>query len=437
MVVTAPGGAGNYAFSVTVENGGKTNSTALISGAVGVYGGTITQTSVPVVTVINYGTIQGTGGVAVSLHCSADRLIDEAGSTLIGTAIGGRGILELGAGTGTISGLGSNFTGFANMIIDSGGSWALSGTNNFAGFMGVELENGASLNGGLTLGGPNHQLVIGAGASIIGLVNGASGQLQLPGGSVITGVGATGTVSGGASATFSGFGAYSIGQGAYFNGTNTVAANHVLATSDGVHAGTSSPLTLTNAGSILGAGGISVVLSAAADRLIADAGSFWYGAVKGGGGTLELASGTGTISGLGATGTLSGAEAMTFSGFGSYVIDTGATWTLVGTNTLAANQTVTNFGHLNGTATLGAASDRLILESGSGLTSVSGGGGTLELASGTGTITGLGVTGTVSGGEAMTFSGFGAYVIDAGTSWTLTGTNTLAAESDPNHRRDR
>ena len=93
--------------------------------------------------------------------------------------------------------------------------------------------------------------------------------------------------------------------------------------------------TLTNFGTVKSTGGDAIYFQNAGDRLIAEAGSSWIGSVKGGGGTLELASGTGTITGLGATGTLSGAEAMTFSGFGAYQIDSGSSWAFTGPNSLA------------------------------------------------------------------------------------------------------
>ncbi len=99
---------------------------------------------------------------------------------------------------------------------------------------------------------------------------------------------------------------------------------------------------------------------------------------------------------------------------------------------VAGAGTVINFGTIQGTAgdsvAFASSSDRLIAEAGSAfLGQVFGGGGTLELAGGTGTITGLGATGTLSGGVTATFTGFGAYVIDAGAAWKLTGANTLAA----------
>jgi hypothetical protein len=93
--------------------------------------------------------------------------------------------------------------------------------------------------------------------------------------------------------------------------------------------------------------------------------------------------------------------------------------------------TVVNAGLIKGGAAsvrFGVTSDRLIVESGAAFTgAIAGGGGTLELAGGTQTIAGLGATGTLSGGAGGTFSNFGAYVIDAGDSLTLTGAANLAA----------
>ncbi len=98
----------------------------------------------------------------------------------------------------------------------------------------------------------------------------------------------------------------------------------------------------------------------------------------------------------------------------------------------AGGVTITNHGAIDNDAgasvTFSAASDRLIVEAGSSWTgAVMGGGGTLELAGGTGTVTGLGGAASLSGAEAMNFSGFGAYSIDKGASWTLSGTNSLAS----------
>jgi len=98
--------------------------------------------------------------------------------------------------------------------------------------------------------------------------------------------------------------------------------------------------TVTNYGTIEGTGGVSVQFKTAGDRLVAEAGSVFIGAIQGDGGTLEVAGGTGTITGLGGNGALSGGDTASFSGFKAYVIDDGGTWTIDG-GTLAATQSLT------------------------------------------------------------------------------------------------
>jgi hypothetical protein len=366
------------ATGVTLSGGGSVDNamaTSLISGTIGVYAGAGGAASV-----INFGTIKGTGGTAVQFASTGDRLIAEAGSHVTGAVKGGGGALELAGGIGTITGLGvagmvsgavaMTFSGFGSYAIDAGGAWTLSGANTLGSSQTLAVAGALTNNGALN-------------------ASGASGVDLSSGGSLINTAG--GLISGIA----------------------------------GVYAGASGA-TVSNFGTITGSGGTSVQFGASGDRLIAEAGSTWNGAVKGGGGTLELANGTGTISGLGSAGTLSGAEAMSFSGFGSYLIDAGADWTLAGG--LAAGKTLTNAGTLSGGVALAAASDRLILESGAAVTgNVSGGLGVLELAGGGGTISGLGASATLSGASAMTFGGFGSYVLDAGGSWTLAGANALGS----------
>jgi len=112
-----------------------------------------------------------------------------------------------------------------------------------------------------------------------------------------------------------------------------------------------------NYGSIEGTGGDSVDFASRGDRLVAEAGSTFEGPVVGGDGLLELAGGTGTITGLGGTGTLAGAVTATFSGFGGYLIDGPASWTIAGATTLAADQDLT----AHGTVTL-ATGDQLTID---------------------------------------------------------------------------
>ena len=423
------GTAGDGLF---ISNGGfVSNSTAsaVISGSVGLY-------ATGPATITNFGTIRGTGGVSVQFKSSTDRLIEQAGSVLIGVAQGGGGVLELASATGVITGLGAQgtisggesmtFSGFGAYQIDAGGSWTLSGANAIG--AGKTLTNAGAIAGVVALTSASARLIARAGSSITSTATGGGGTLEVASGSgTITGLGGTGTISGGEAMTFAGFGSYQLDVGSNWtlSGPNAIGSGKAF-TSAG---------TLTNAGTLAG----NVTLTASSARLIAQVGSILTNAVAGGG-TLELASGTGTITGLGATGTISGGVAMTFSGFGSYQIDTGGSWTLSGANAIAAGKTLanagtladagtlTNAGALVGGVTLTAPSARLIAQTGSNITgAVAGGGGALELGSGTSTITGLGATGTISGGEAMTFSGFGSYQIDNAAAVTLAGYTAVGA----------
>jgi hypothetical protein len=433
------------------------------------------------VTLENSGTIQGVGGTPVQFGSASDRLIAETGADFVGAVKGGGGTLELGAGTGTLTNLGSSAAsvsgaealtafGFASYQLDVGGTWTLNGTTTLA--AGETLTDFATLTGPLALGSATDRLVLGAGASIGSAVKGVGATLELASGTgTISGLGAAGTISGTEAMTFSGFGAYFLDTGSSWtlSGNSTLSASQSLtdggsvtnlgaltrASGDGivltsgaaaingaktnttalisdvvgVYAGAAGPATVTNFGTITGTGGTAVQLGSASDRLIAESGSHFVGAAKGGGGTLEVGSGTGTLTNLGAGAvSVSGAVALTTSGFASYQFDTGGSWTLAGTSTLGAGETLTDFATITGPLALGSASDKLVVGAGASIGgAVSGDGGTLELASGAGTISGIGAAGTIGGGAAMTFSGFGSYILDTGSSWTLNGASTLGA----------
>ena len=233
-------------------------------------------------------------------------------------------------------------------------------------------------------------------------------------------------------------------------------------------------VTVTNAGTIRGAANLAVQFKGPGDRLIVEAGAHFVGAVVGGGGALELAGGTGTLSGLGGAGKLTGAAAMSFSGFGSYAIDKGASWTLGGADALDLGQTISVAGTLTLAGTVkndgvvsGAKGSTITLKKGdvvggtlsSAGPSVSGGGNLLDGIGSTlanrakvtladaatltiqgaiansGSITLAGKTAAtrlVVGKAGATLSGAGQIVMGAGTFNTIIGANASAILTNSN-----
>ena len=173
---------------------------ATVSGTVGVtfgfYHGTL----------VNYGTIIGTGGVAVS--CAGDALLKiMPGAVFIGTVIGGGGsnTLELAsaASAGTLSGLGSSFTGFGTIVADAGAHWSLAGSNSVAGGQ-VTIGAGAQITaaGGLTLtnggGVRNSGTVVGTGSGAAALDFTGGGTVTNASGGEVLGVRYAVAIAGGA-----------------------------------------------------------------------------------------------------------------------------------------------------------------------------------------------------------------------------------------------
>ncbi len=398
-----------------ITNGSATDAKALISGFRGVY------INGPTSTVTNFGTIEGAGGVAVAFGYATDRLIVEAGSSLIGVAQGGGGSLELAKGTGAISGLGTAFTSFGRYLVDTGGTWTLTGANTLA--AGTTLTNSGQLivTGSLTnlgmvkgavdaVGGAVSNLgAITAGVALTagGVTNGSATVTKAQISAVAYGVYATaaapasvtnfGTIKGGTGGGLDA-GVWLNDGGPVTNGsaTDTTA---LISGFRGVYIdGPTS--TVTNYGAIEGTGGVAVAFAYDTDRLIIEAGSRLIGVAQGGGGTLELAQGTGTITGLGTA----------FTGFGQYQIDAGGTWTLTGANTVAAGTTLTNAGLLTLAGSL--VNDGAIKGTASGSTSagVHIGGGALT--NGSAAITSALITGAQNGvyadGSGLSVTNFGA-----------------------------
>ena len=85
-------------------------------------------------TVTNAGTITGTGGTAIKFVGSvADRLVVKPGAVFSGKVAGSTNAtntLELASGgsAGTLTGLGTSFTNFGAVIVDSGAAWKVTGS---------------------------------------------------------------------------------------------------------------------------------------------------------------------------------------------------------------------------------------------------------------------------------------------------------------------
>lgn len=115
---------------------GLTENTGVISGAaVGV--------DIGAGTLVNAGTISGRYAVYMAL--SAQHLITDPGAAFFGNvaAKGSNVMLELAAGMGTLD-MGTSFSGFATIALDSGGQWTLGGGLS-------QLANGEIISG-FTLG---------------------------------------------------------------------------------------------------------------------------------------------------------------------------------------------------------------------------------------------------------------------------------------------
>jgi hypothetical protein len=309
-------------------------------------------------TIINFGTIIGRGDEGRRdsvLLSSSGVLVLEAGSELIGEAVGGHGTLELGAGgVGTLTGLGSGTLSgstsglvrdFGSYVLASGADWTLAGASTISGgrtlWVFGTLTNAGSISGGVRLGSGGSILNL-VGRSLINSVTAVYGVAGAP--AAVTNAG---TIDGtGASAV----GIYLRGGG---NVTNA-AGGLVEGGAFGVELAAAG--TVTNFDTIEG-GTDSVLFKSASDKLVIEDKSKLVGRAVGGGGTLELDARLGTITGLGATGILSVTEAGTFSDFSHYIISEHSNWTLIGNNAIAAGQTLTDDGLLTVKGSLDFAGD--------------------------------------------------------------------------------
>ena len=156
-------------FGVLLTAGGTvTNSgtAATISG--GQFGVHVTGTVSAAV--INRGTISGTTAAVRFANVNNNAFVELPGAVVIGAVQAGSGtgnVLDLGSGatTGTISGIGSQYTGFQVLHEEAGATWEVTGANTLGAAATITLDGSAALEVGGTLIAPSNLTVTGTGTS--------------------------------------------------------------------------------------------------------------------------------------------------------------------------------------------------------------------------------------------------------------------------------
>jgi hypothetical protein len=232
--------------------------------------------------------------------------------------------------SGSVAGI---FLNGGNGILTNNGSISATAPDG----AGLDIEGGGSIsnNAGASISGSGFGIFLfGAGTiTNAGSIAGYRGIDLAGGGSVTNAAGAS--ISGNVAGVFSGGGTATITNSGTISATGAAAldiegggsiTNNAGASISGSAFGVfmSGGGTITNAGTMSGGTYAVDFASSAANRLVVNPGAVFNGAVGGGGGTLELASGTGAVGGIG-TGT--------FYNFQALAVDAGGTWTLNGANT--------------------------------------------------------------------------------------------------------
>ncbi len=142
-------GAASNGYGVALRSGGTVTNAAgaTISGGYGI--GASGPNGVGL-TVVNAGTIIGTGAnhFAVFFQTANDVLVDTPGAVFDGTVVAaGTATLELAAAAtiGTISAIGTAFTGFDHLTVDDGARWNVAGSNTVVSGTPIGLGNKADL----------------------------------------------------------------------------------------------------------------------------------------------------------------------------------------------------------------------------------------------------------------------------------------------------
>ena len=280
----------------SVTNGSPTDTSAAVTGDYGIVFGGANACEVD-----NFGTV-GAAGSFIGIETDGSGPITITNGSVVDTAATIIGDFGISTGLATVSNFGT-IVGTGNTAVDLGNSGTV--TNGSA------ADTTAAISGdvGVSIAGSTPDTVTNFGSITGGVRLGAGGGTVINGSTADTGAfitGDNGVLIGGSAGTLDNFGT--------ITGRSTV----VSITGAG---------TIVNAGTIAsmeGAAGTAISFQSGTGRLVDDPGSVIVGRISGSGNsTLELASGVST-GGLGGVGT-------SITGFSTFAVDAGATWTLTGT----------------------------------------------------------------------------------------------------------
>jgi hypothetical protein len=261
-------------------------------------------------TLVNAGTISGSGDAVSFSTGSANLLVVDPGAAFVGTVDGGNMIgattvstLELasGASAGTLTGLGTQFIDFALVTVDAGAQWTLQPADTIE--AGVTLTNAGTLSGTVTLEG--------AGFSRMPRPERSPHRVA-----IYAAAGGTATVV--TAGVIAGRGIDLVGGGSVTNQSGGTISGY-----EEIAVGFDYTVIVVNAGTIIGSSyAVRSAGDGLANRLIVDPGAVFIGNIYGGGGVLELASTAraGVLSGLGTS----------ITNFSTLQFDAGAAWTVSG-----------------------------------------------------------------------------------------------------------
>jgi hypothetical protein len=290
-------------------------------------------------TVTNDGTLLGATYVGVYVASGRGVITNGTHGAIAGEHFGVYLYDQSNPGTVTNSGT-IEGTSSAGVFLRGGGTVANAGTASFISgvYAGVDVVNasGSVANSGtITASGPSGFGVAFLSGSSGGVVtNSASGMVS----GYFDGVVFNGTNGLGGTVNNDGTIVGAKNLGVYVKSGQGVISNDATGTISGANWGVDRPGggTVTNAGTITGEQAVHLGPNGTSDRLIVDPGASFVGSLYGGGGIVELASGTitGALSGFGTS----------ITNFSSLQFDPAAAWNVAGDGTgLEAIGTISGF----------------------------------------------------------------------------------------------